>query len=357
MPKYIASFFKTSIVITRVGSSLMKKNLLFILMIGCSSAMAQQLPQYTQYVFNNYLLNPAVTGIENYTDVKLGHRNQWTGLEGAPVTSYLSVNAPLGRNYIEGDATSFSALNGINPSSRLYTHNYQAAEPHHGIGAMVITDKAGPITQTNISATYAYHLGLTNRLNLSVGVMAGLNRISLNTQDITLTDPNDPAIKNGQNSHWRPDVGAGVWLYSSNYYFGISARQLLPQNYYFGTSTLTSSPTVPHFFLTAGVKLFMTDEITFLPSVLVKKTNPVPLTFDVNGKFNFQDKFWVGGSYRRNDAVAILAGFNLSSLVNVGYSYDITTSALNTVSRGTHEIVLGLMLNNRYRVTSPQHGF
>ena len=311
----------------------------------------------TQYVFNNYLLNPAVTGIENYTDLKMGHRNQWAGLDGAPVTSYLSINAPIGRNFIEGDATGFSAQNGINPSSRLYTQNYQAAEPHHGVGAMVLTDKAGPITQTNVAATYAYHLGLTNRINLSVGVMAGFNRITLNTQDITLTDPNDPAITNGDNSQWKPDIGAGVWLYSSNYFVGLSARQLLPQNYYFGTSRTTGNSTVPHFYLTAGVKLFMTDEITFMPSVMVKRTSPVPLTYDVNGKFNFNDKFWIGGSYRHKDAAAVLAGFNLSSLINVGYSYDITTSALNTVSRGTHEIVIGLMLNNGFKVTSPQHGF
>jgi len=336
----------------------MKKILLFILIVSVRASMAQQLPQFTQYVFNNYFLNPAVSGIENYIDVKLGHRNQWTGLEGAPVTSYLSINAPLGRNFIQGDATGFSAQNGLNPSSRLYTQNYQAAEPHHGIGAMVITDKAGPITQTNVSATYAYHLGLTSRMNLSVGVMGGLNRMTLNTQDITLGDPNDPAINNGaNNSQWRPDVGAGVWLYSSNYFVGLSARQLLPQNYYFGTSHTTSSPTVPHFYLTAGIKLFMTDEITFMPSFLIKRTSPVPLTYDVNGKFNFQDKFWIGGSYRHKDATAILAGFNLSSLINVGYSYDITTSALNTVSRGTHEIVIGLMLNNGYRLTAPQHGF
>jgi len=336
----------------------MKKILLFILIISVRTAMAQQLPQFTQYVFNNYLLNPAVTGIESYTDLKMGHRNQWSGLDGAPVTSYLSVNTPLGRNFIEGDATGFSAQNGVNPSSRLYTQNYQAAEPHHGVGAMILTDKAGPITQTNVAATYAYHLGLTSRMNLSVGVMGGFNRITLNTQDITLTDPNDPAITNGaNNSQWKPDIGAGVWLYSSNYFVGLSARQLLPQNYYFGTSRTTGSPTVPHFYLTAGIKLFMTDEITFMPSVLVKRTSPVPLTYDINGKFNFNDKFWLGGSYRHKDAAAVLAGFNLSSLINVGYSYDITTSALNTVSRGTHEIVIGLMLNNGFKLTAPQHGF
>ena len=96
--------------------------------------LAQQKPQYTQYIFNNYLLNPALSGIENYTDVKAGYRSQWTGLEGAPVTGYLTFNAPIGKNFVQGDATAFPASGGINPSSRLYTQQYQAAEPHHGIG-------------------------------------------------------------------------------------------------------------------------------------------------------------------------------------------------------------------------------
>ena len=113
---------------------------------GISLASAQQKPQYTQYVFNNLLLNPAVTGIENYTDVKAGYRSQWTGLQGAPITSYLTIDAPLGDNFLQGDATAFPAEGGINPSSRLYTQNYMAAEPHHGIGFEIVSDQTGPIT-------------------------------------------------------------------------------------------------------------------------------------------------------------------------------------------------------------------
>ncbi len=94
-----------------------------------------------------------------------------------------------------------------------------------------------------------------------------------------------------------------------------------------------------------------------MPSILVKEINPVPVTFDVNAKISFRDVFWVGGSYRRDDSFGVLAGFNISSSINVGYSYDITTSALNTVSNGTHEIVIGLLLNNRYKVSCPQHLF
>src|ERR1700761_7430902 len=149
--------------------------------VSLQCALAQQKPQYTQYVFNNLLLNPAVSGIENYTDVRAGYRSQWTGLQGAPVTSYLTITAPIGNDFLQGDATAFPANGGINPSSRLYTQNYMAAEPHHGIGASIVSDQAGPINQTTFDLSYAYHLGLAADLNLAVGASVGFNHISLNT--------------------------------------------------------------------------------------------------------------------------------------------------------------------------------
>src|ERR1700710_3136574 len=114
----------------------MKKLLLtiFIFIMAMQLVRAQQKPQYTQYVFNNMLLNPAVTGIENYIDLKAGYRSQWTGLQGAPVTSYSTLSAPFGSDFVQGDAASVSPGNEANPYSRLYSQNYQAAEPHHGIG-------------------------------------------------------------------------------------------------------------------------------------------------------------------------------------------------------------------------------
>lgn len=331
---------------------------LIVIAVTTQLAKAQQRPQYTQYVFNNYLLNPALSGIENYTDVKLGYRSQWTGLDGAPVTSYFSVNAPIGNRFLQGDATAFPAGGGLNPSSRSYTQNYMAAEPHHGVGLMVVSDKTGPITQTNIDATYAYHLGLTETLNLAVGVSAGVSHNIIDKSKLTYVDQNDPTINSITGAQWKPDLGVGVWAYSSNYFFGASVQQILPQNLYVTTSTTAvQNKTVPHYFVTGGVKLFVSDDITLMPSALLKFIAPVPVTFDVNMKMSFKDKFWIGGSYRRNDSYAALVGFNLNSLINVGYSYDFTTSALNTVSHGSHEIVLGILLNNRYKVTCPQHTF
>ncbi|WP_183568218.1 type IX secretion system membrane protein PorP/SprF [Mucilaginibacter sp. SP1R1] len=328
----------------------------FIFCLQC--VKAQQRPQYTQYLFNGYLLNPALSGIENYTDVKAGYRSQWTGLQGAPVTGYLSVNAPLGKDFVQGDATAFPASGGLNPLSRLYTQQYQAAEPHHGIGLTIVSDKTGPITQTNIDATYAYHLGITSTLNLAVGVSAGVSHNVLNQSQITLADPLDPVFNNLDNNQWKPDLGVGLWAYSANYFVGLSAQQILPQNMFVtSTNSAYQNKTVPHYFLTGGFKVFLSDDLTLVPSVMLKYIKPVPTTYDINMKLSFADKFWIGGSYRHNDSYAGLVGFNLSSFVNVGYSYDFTTSQLNTVSNGTHEIVIGLLLNNRYKVSSAQHTF
>ena len=122
--------------------------------------------------------------MENYIDLKAGYRSQWTGLQGAPVTSYLTLSAPFGSDFVQGDAASMSPGNEANPYSRLYSQNYEAAEPHHGIGFMMVSDQAGPISTTNIDATYAYHMGLSSNFNLSLGVAAGLNHISLNTSQL-----------------------------------------------------------------------------------------------------------------------------------------------------------------------------
>lgn len=327
-------------------------------------ANAQQRPQYTQYVFNNYLLNPALSGIENYTDVKAGYRRQWTGLEGAPVTSYLTANMPIGNNFLNDNAGTMPGGGGENPMSRSYMRDYTAAAPHHGVGITIVNDKAGPLSQTNIDATYAYHIGLTPKWNMSVGVSAGITHYGLNTADITLGNSVDgvggfdPAIANGNNSQWKPDLGAGIWIYTSNFYIGASAQQLLKQNLYFSTNTsYNQSQTVPHFFFTAGIKLPISDDVSFMPSAMLKVINPVPVSYDITGKLAFRDRFWIGGSYRHDDSFSALAGLFINSLISVGYSYDITTSNLNTVSNGTHEIVIGILLNNRYKVTCPMRTF
>ena len=336
------------------------KNLYLVVAFGFFlnfAGFAQQRPQYTQYIFNNYLLNPAISGIENYIDLKAGYRTQWTGLDGAPVTNYISVNAPLGKNFLSGDANSFGGQEN-NPMSRSYLQNYMAAEPHHGIGMHAVLDRAGPISRVDVNATYAYHLGLSEKLNIALGVAVGISKVSLDYSKITLENNQDPAIVATETDRLKPDLGAGLWIYGPQYFVGLSAQQLLGQTLNFtNNSQYTQGKAVPHFFLTAGYKIFLADDIAAVPSVMIKRVSPAPNSYDANLKLAFRDKFWLGGSYRHNDSFSALAGFNVSYLFNLSYSYDFTTSDLGNVSSGTHEIVLGLLLNNRYKVTCPQRNW
>ncbi|MBC7745394.1 MAG: type IX secretion system membrane protein PorP/SprF [Flavobacterium sp.] len=337
----------------------MNKKLTVIVILLCcfKSLSAQQRPQYTQYIFNNYILNPAITGIENYIDVKAGYRNQWQGLTDAPVTSYISVHAPIGKQFTQGSATSFSG-EGNNPMNRSFVQTYKASEPHHGVGFHLVSDKIGPFVRTDFNFTYAYHLGLTQNMNLAVGVAAGVSRIALDRTKIILEDPSDPAIGMNAESQIQPDLGAGIWLYGPRYFAGVSAQQLLGKTISFSDNTnYNLGKQQKHFFMTAGYKIYLGDDIAAIPSVMFKVVSPAPVSIDLNTKIAFQDKFWVGASYRKDDSFAALAGLNVGHFFNMSYSYDFTTSELRSVTNGTHEIVIGLLLNNRYKVTCPQRNW
>ncbi len=336
----------------------------FFALVRCSIALsfiffsynsnAQQKPQYTQYILNNYIINPALTGIEQYIDVKAATRQQWVGLENAPQTNYITAHMPLGNTDDWNSPTSFDMV-GENPLGISYKSTYMASAPHHGIGIMAVSDQAGPLSNTTVNLTYAYHLGLAPKLNLAVGIGLGASRYSLNTADIKLEDPNDVAIINrGTANSIRPDVNFGVWLYSVQYFFGASVQQLLPQSIDFSDgSNPNTGKTVPHIFVTSGYRFWLSDDITVIPSAMLKYVKPTALTVDLNTKIAFRNNAWIGGNYRRNDSFSAMLGFNISSLVNVSYAYDFTTSNLNTVSRGSHEIVLGFTFNNHYEVTNP----
>lgn len=317
---------------------------------------AQQKPQYTQYILNNYIVNPAITGIENYIDVKAATRNQWIGLENAPKTSYFTAHMPLGNTNDWGGATSFG-MSGDNPLGVSYKSDYQASDPHHGIGIVAVNDKTGALSNTTLNITYAYHIGLAPRLNLSAGIGVGINKFSLNTNEITLENTADAAIaQNASISRTKPDVNVGVWLYSAEYFFGISAQQIVTQDIAFSENVQNSfGKTVPHFFATTGYRFWLSDDVTVIPSIMMKYVSSAPFSYDLNTKVAFRNKIWMGGAYRKNDSFSAMLGFNLASLLNLGYAYDFTTSGLNTVSNGSHEIVLGLTLNNRYKVTCPRN--
>ncbi len=331
----------------------MKKLLTILTLLASLNAFSQQKPQYTQYIFNQYLLNPALSGIENYIDFKGGYRKQWSGITDAPQTSFVSAHWALGDNQLWSNAlTSFPEQTG-NPMDRNYMQNYMSSPAHHGMGVTAVLDKTGPVKRLDANVTYAYHLQLSNNFNLSAGVAAGISSISLDVNALTFDTPYDPALNRALINQVKPDLSIGLWLYGARMFAGISVQQILPQKLSFtGENSYNLGKEVPHYFATAGYKFFVDDEISAIPSVMVKYVSPAPVSVDLNMKLAFKDKVWLGGSYRKDDSFSAMAGFNIGKMVNLTYSYDFSTSALNQVSNGSHEIVLGLMLNNIYKVPS-----
>lgn len=329
-----------------------------VLLLG-TGVQAQQKPHYTQYILNQYILNPALTGIENYIDVKASHRHQWVGVDGAPVTTYLTIHGPLNKKDYRTTATSYR-VPGENPRGESYWESYQAAAPHHGVGLQLINDRTGPLNNFVAYATYAYHIGIGTRTSLAVGFGAGFTNLSLNTNKVFLgiQAPVDPAVyTSGEINNFRPDFNAGLYLYSADYFLGLSAQQIIPQRVKFSNQSVTTDDdkTIPHLFGTAGYRFLLDDDFNLLPSVLVKYIKPLPVQVDLNLKLQYRDLAWIGASYRTGEGFAGMLGMNISNTLNVSYAYDYTTSNLNTVSKGTHEIMIGLLIGNKYGDWCPRN--
>jgi type IX secretion system PorP/SprF family membrane protein len=327
-------------------------------------AVAQQRPHYTQYILNQYIINPAISGIENYTDLKVSARDQWVGLTGAPRTAYLTVHGPIGKKDYRTSSTSYS-IPGQNPRGKYYWENYTAAEPHHGIGFTIINDRTGSFNRFTTYASYAYHLGLTPTTNLAAGFSAGITRVGIDRskQDFSGNgDPVDPATGNaldGELNKIRPDIGAGLYLYSRDFFIGLAAQQIVPQKLSFADDAafLTKGKLIPHVFLSGGYRFLLTEDINAIPSLMVKYINGSSknsIQPEMNVKLQYRDLFWLGGSYRYQNGYAAMLGLNVGNTFNVGYAYDFTTTNLNTVSRGTHELMIGFLLGNKYSEACPR---
>jgi len=337
----------------------MKRLLVYItLMFASIMIRAQQRPHYTQYILNNYIVNPAIGGIENYIDLKLSARNQWVGIDGAPQTFYLTAHAPIGKKDYRTNSTSYE-MKGENPRGKQYWVDYTAAEPHHGVGVNLMNYKTGYINRYYAVGTYSYHLGIAERTSLAAGFGLGISGTNIDRSKIQLANPIDPAIGNGNSeiNRIKPELSAGVWLYSADYFVGLSAQQIIPQKLTLVESSYDNSTLVPHFFATAGYRFFLTEDITALPSVMARYISSMPIYLDFNVKMQYRDRFWLGGSYRLKEGYAAMVGVNVSQTFNISYSYDINNASylLQSMQRGTHEIVLGFMLNNGYGDMCPRN--
>jgi type IX secretion system PorP/SprF family membrane protein len=257
------------------------------------------------------------------------------------------------------DETSTSYVaEGDNPRGRAFYESYSSAQAHHGVGLQVINDRTGPLNRFAAYATYAFHKGISPTTSISAGLGAGITNISLNSDKLQFNTTVDPSVSGtGTLNQLKPDLMAGVYFYSRDWFAGISAQQIIPQKIMFSDGAVTKVPgkQVPHIFVTGGYRVLMGDNFNLIPSVLVKYVNPTPVQADFNAKLQYRDKAWIGATLRTGDGFAGMAGLYISPALNVGYAYDYSISRINTFSKGTHEILIGFIIGNPYPDSCPKN--
>ncbi len=290
----------------------------FFLLAG-GVLMAQQLPQYSQYILNRYVINPASAGTENYFVGQSNYRSQWEGIQDAPRTYIMSVNGPL-------------------------------ANQKMGIGGYVFVDVTGPTRRNGFNLSYSYHLNLTASLKLSMAINAGVLTYGVDGTEITFNDPNDNILAQSQEKNIFPDAGFSFYLYAPKFFFGASAPQLIQNQLDFKNSI--EDPTgrlVNHYFITGGYTHELNSLIELEPSILVKYVKPLPIQFEASLRGIYKETAWVGFSYRQSDAIVLLGGYTFQDNFSIGYSYDIIQSDIQQYSTGTHEIMLSIKFNKSSR--------
>ena len=317
-----------------------KKNLrwfLFFLLLAAGAArpgQAQQMAQYSQYMNNNYLLNPGVAGTEDYIDVKFSYRTQWTGLEGAPRTYYASINSSLGS---------------LRTQPKRTLHDWRTG--FHALGAIVYSDVTGPTSRTGLYGSYTYNLALTRTVRLAMGFSAGMQQFAVDGSQLQFHNANTVAASQSSRV---PDATVGVWLYSPSFYLGLSSAQLLGNrlgiDYSFTNQTVYPNQLARHYFATVGVRLPLSTDLSLVPSVLVRFMSPAPASIDLNAKLKYRDVLWMGASWRATDALIALVGVNFSTYGSLSYSYDASVSKLASYQWGSHEVLLSLKLKKKPKV-------
>jgi len=331
----------------------MKKLLTVTAVLSLSSVFGQQNPQYSQYLRNQYMVNPAAAGVYNFVDVTMSGRWQWTGFDDSPRTAYLGGTVVLGKRNKERYNPAFRTGSGPVQNPEIKTGTLK-----HAVGGQLIADQYGAFRKMSFNATYAIHLPVSQNFNLSFGAKAGLSNNTFLQDKAVVLNSSDPYaayaggdaeydsyVANGS-SKMILDIGAGMYLYSKKMFFGISADNLSRDFVEFGSGTANFN-TQMHFNATGGVKLKLNDNLTLMPAVLAKFMLPAPPSIEGSLLVEYKEWLWAGLSYRHTDAIVPMVGLNVNNKFKFGYSYDYSISRFNTVSSGGHEIVLGFMLGRQ----------
>lgn len=303
-------FMKKTTEKTKIGSLI-----LCCLLIG-HFAISQQMPQYTQYILNSYVINPAIAGSKDYFEGKINHREQWLGITDAPRTNIISAYGPLMDNM--------------------------------GVGGYLFSDINGPTRQLGLSLSYAYHIKLNEEMKLSMALYGSILQFSIDGSKISTANINDPVLSNGLQSGIIPDAGFSSYFYTEKYFAGVSFAQLTNTRIKYKQITATTDGTLTgHYFLMGGYNFNINDDLLLQPSVLVKYVNPVPVQAEFTARAVYKDMIQAAISYRSSDALGMILGYTHQNYLSIAYSYDFLVSGLQDYSTGSHEVMLGIRFKDK----------
>lgn len=308
----------------------MKKIIVLLTIFSFTKLLAQQAPQYSQFLSNGLTINPAYAGSKEILNLNALYRAQWANIEGFPSTQTIGIDGP--------------AFNNV------------------GLGFHVVNDNAGAQHQLAFFGSYAYRLKISETRRLSFGVAAGASQFSVNSSKLIADVANDPLLLSSTESRLVPDAKAGIYYLTDKFYAGFSASDLLAD---LGTeSSILLIQQQRHYFFTTGFLTTLNDKLELKPSFLLKENFRTPTNVDIHAFVLYNEKIGIGASYRTgvrlfsnalkdkslqlNDAVVLMTEFYVKNSFRVGYAYDITTTALRGSS--SHEISLSYYFTKKQDV-------
>ncbi len=324
----------------------LRRILTIIVLCGISGAiLAQQVPMYSQYIMNGFLINPSIAGRDGYTSVNLTVREQWVGMSGAPSTYAASFQTRILKNsYISKSTSVRKKLIKPTKGGRV------------GLGGYIFSDNNGIMRRTGAQAAYSYHIEMGNTggipNDLAFGLAMTAYQFAVNTDGL-IYDHSDPFLNSYDRSVFIPDFNFGTSFTTSKYYVGFAMTNLLRGSLLFADTSGTRRNELGHYFLTGGIKFPLAGEWTLEPSALIKSSDMLFKSFqlDLTGRVYYKEYYWAGLSWRTNDAIVMMLGFRYDRFI-FAYAFDFTLTDIRRQSFGTHELTLAVRFGEsarRYR--------
>ncbi len=314
-----------------------------LLLLIWGTAAAQQVPIYSQYVMNGFLLNPSFAGRDGYTSVNLTVRQQWVGLEGAPATYAASFQTRvLKTSYILKSSTIKRKIVRPTKGGRV------------GAGGYIFNDRNGLIKRTGFQAAYSYHIPMKQAYDgyprsLAFGLALTAYQYAIDNEGF-LYKYNDPYLNSYDYSMFIPDFNFGANYTTSKFFVGFAMTNLTRGTLALGNGNQDRSQELGHYFITSGLKVPLGRNWLLEPSAFLKSSDLflTAVQADISARIYYKLDYWLGVSYRTGDAVIGMFGFRYDKFY-FAYAVDFTLTDIRSRSFGTHELSLALKFGDSAR--------